>query len=93
MAHLTINVPEELVDDLRREIRRALVERAAALRRALDAYLNGTGPLDDVEGPVVELRDLEHVLGQLAGPPGPVSVSGHPEVLADALRALEWGSC
>jgi hypothetical protein len=88
MAHLTINVPEELVDDLRRELRRTLAERAAALRRALDAYVNAAGPLDDVEGGLVELRDLDHVLLQLAAAPGPGSVTGHPEVLADAVRAL-----
>jgi hypothetical protein len=88
MAHLTINIPEELVDDLRRELCRALVERAAALRRALDGYLDSGGSLDHVEGALVEVRDLDQALAQLAGPAGPVSVTAHPEVLTDALRAL-----
>jgi hypothetical protein len=78
MAYLTITVPADLVDDLRRELRGTLAERAAALRRALD----------DIEGTLVELRDLDHALAQLAGPPGPVPLTAHPEVLADALRAL-----
>lgn len=88
MAHLTVNVPEELVEDLRRELRRVLVERAAALRRALAAYLDSGGGLDAVEGALVELRDLDHALAQLAGARGPVVLTAHPEVLADALRAL-----
>jgi hypothetical protein len=91
MAHLTINVPEELVDDLRRALLRAHAERAAALRRALDAYLGSHDGLDEVEGALVELRDLDEPLAQLGWAPGrcaPVTVTGHPEVLADALRAL-----
>jgi hypothetical protein len=88
MAHLTINVPEDLVDDLRRELQRTLVDRAAALRRALDAYLDSGGPLDDVEGALVELRDLDHALAQLPAAAAPAAVSAHPELLADALRAL-----
>ena len=88
MAHLTINVPEELVDDLRRELQRTLLERAGALRRALDAYLHRNGPLDEIEGALVELRDLDHAVVQLTGPPAPVAVTAHPEVLADALRTL-----
>jgi hypothetical protein len=91
MAHLTINVPEELVDDLRRELLRAHGARAAELRRALDAYLDAHTGLDAVEGAVVELRDLDAPLAQLGwapGPRGPIAVTAHPEVLADALRAL-----
>jgi hypothetical protein len=88
MAHLTINVPERLVDDLRRELRAALVVRAAALRRALTAYLDAARPLDDLEGALVELRDLDAALTQLVDPPEPAVLTAHPEVLADALRAL-----
>jgi hypothetical protein len=88
MAHVTISVPEELVDDLRRELHRALVERAAALRRTLDAYLDTGAPFDDVEGALVELRDLDDAHSQLLGAAGPVVVTAHPEVLSDALGAL-----
>jgi hypothetical protein len=91
VAHLTIDVPEDLVDDLRRELRRAHAERAAALRRALDAYLETNQRLDDVEGALVELRDLDAALAQVgwvAGPAAPLTVTAHPEVLADALDAL-----
>jgi hypothetical protein len=88
MAHLTIDVPEVLVDDLRHELQRALFERAATLRRALDAYLDASRPLDDVEGALVEVRDLDHALAQLGGPPGAVALTAHPEILADALRPL-----
>jgi hypothetical protein len=88
MAHLTINVPEELAGDLRRELRRAHAERADALRRALDAYREGGARLDDVEGALVELRDLEDALAPLARRAGPVTVTAHPEVLAEALHAL-----
>jgi hypothetical protein len=92
MAHLTINVPEEHVDDLRRALLRAHADRAAELRRALDAYLDTHDRLDDVEGALVELRDLHEVLGRLgwesAAPPRPVRLSAHPEVIADAVCAL-----
>jgi hypothetical protein len=88
MAHLTINVPEELVDDLRRELRRAHARRAAALQRALDAYLASRGPLDDIDGALVELRDLDEALGQLPVAAAPLALTAHPEVLADALSAL-----
>lgn len=88
MAHLTIDVPEELVDDLRRELRRGLADRVAALRRALDAYADSGGPLDAVEGAVVELRDLDDALAQLPAGAGNVAMTAHPEVLADALEAL-----
>jgi hypothetical protein len=90
MAHLTINVPEELVDDLRRELLRAHGARAAELRRALDAYLDSHTGLDAVEGALVELRDLDAAIAQLGWAPGrrgPATVTAHPEVLADALRA------
>ena len=88
MAHLTINVPEELVDDLRRELQRTLLARAAALRRALDTYLAAGGPLDDVEGALVELRDLDQALAQVPAAAAPVALTAHPEVLADTLCAL-----
>jgi hypothetical protein len=92
MAHLTISVPEEHVDDLRRELLRAHAERAASLRRGLDAYLESHDRLDDVDGALVELGDLDAALAQL----GWASVAGahavvltaHPEVLADALRPM-----
>jgi hypothetical protein len=91
MAHLTINVPEELVDDLRRELLRAHGACAAELRRALDAYLDSHTGLDAVEGALVELRDLDTAVAQLGWAPnrrGSATVTAHPEVLADALRAL-----
>ncbi len=92
MAHLTINVPEEHVDDLRRALLRAHAGRAAELRRALDAYLDTHDRLDEVEGALVELRDLHEALGRLGweatAPPRPVLLRAHPEVVADALRAL-----
>jgi hypothetical protein len=92
VAHLTISVPKEHVDDLRRELLRAHAERAAALRRALDAYLRTHERLDEVEGALVELADLDEALGQLgfapAAEPSPVSLRVHPEVLADALCVL-----
>jgi hypothetical protein len=95
MAHLTISVPRELVDDLRRALLRAHAERAAALRRALDAYLASHERLDDVQGALVELADLDEAIAQLgwapADPPRSVELSGHPEVLADALRSIEGG--
>src|ERR1044072_1142285 len=88
VAHLTINVPKDLVDDLRAELQRALLSRATALRHALDAYLDSSGPLDDLDGALVELRDLDHALVQL--PPVTVAstITAHPETLTDALRAL-----
>jgi hypothetical protein len=92
MAHLTVGVPEELVDDLRRELARAHAERAVAARRALDAYLVAHERLDDVQGALVELGDLDEALTQLGWAPAPepraVVLSAHPEVLADALRAV-----
>jgi hypothetical protein len=91
MAHLTISVPREHFDDLRRELLRAHAERAAALRRALDAYLVSHERLDDVRGALVELTDLDEALAQLgwdpAGEPRAVELTAHPEVVGDALRA------
>jgi hypothetical protein len=96
MAHLTIYVPEEHVEDLRRELLRAHAERAAALRSALDTYLDSNERLDDVEGALVELRDHHEALAQIgwttAEPPAGVSVTAHPEVLADALEAMLAGA-
>jgi hypothetical protein len=88
MAHLTINVPEDLVDDLRRQLRATHAECAAALRRSLDVYTDAGGCLDDVEGALVELRDLDTALAALDVPAAPVTITAHPEVLADALAAL-----
>ena len=91
MAHLTIIVPEEHVDALRRKLLRAHAERAAALRRALDRYLATRERLDDVEGALVELADLHAALEQVGWAPGAASgdvvVTAHPEVLADAAAA------
>jgi hypothetical protein len=91
MAHLTITVPEEHVDELRRALLRAHADRAAELRRALDAYLETHERLEDVEGALVELRDLDDALGQLGWaasmPPRHVVLTAHPELIADALRA------
>jgi hypothetical protein len=92
MAHVTISVPEEHVDDLRRHLLRAHARCAAALRRALDAYLRSHERFDAVEGAVVELADLDealHQVGWSAGrEPRAVVLRAHPEVLVDALRAL-----
>jgi DNA-binding MarR family transcriptional regulator len=93
MAHLTISVPGDLVDDMRDELSRAHAERAAAVREALEAYLVSHERLDDVHGALVELTDLDEALGQLgwepAGDAQPVELTAHPEVLADALAAIE----
>jgi hypothetical protein len=91
MAHLTIIVPEDQADALRRELRRAHARRAAALRHALDRYLESHERLDDVAGALVELRDLHVALAQIGwertAVPGDVAVTAHPEVLADAAAA------
>jgi hypothetical protein len=90
VAHLTINVPEEHVDALRRELLRAHAERVAALRQALDEYAGSRERLDDLQGALVELADLHHALAQLGwtpGRPGAVTVTAHPEVIADAVAA------
>jgi predicted short-subunit dehydrogenase-like oxidoreductase (DUF2520 family) len=86
MAHLTIDVPDGLVGPLRGQLRRAHSECVAALRHALDAYVDG-GDLDAVEGALVELRDLDAALAQLVAS-SPFAVTAHPEVLADAVGAL-----
>jgi hypothetical protein len=92
MAHLTISVPDNLVDDLRRALLRAHADRGAAVRRALDAYLVSRERLDDVEGGVVELVDLHDALvqvgwGATARSAGRLALSAHPELLADGLQA------
>jgi hypothetical protein len=91
MAHLTINVPEEHVDALRRELLRMHAERAAALRRALDIYLESHERLADVEGALVELADLHDAIAQLGWTAGAGGgdrrLTAHPEVVADALEA------
>src|SRR5215211_3800408 len=105
MAHLTISVPRDRVDELRRHLIRAHAERAGALRNALDNYLVSHERLDDVHGALVELTDLDEAIGQLgwaaAHAPRAVTLTAHPEVLADVLRAAglldlldgtEWGS-
>ena len=92
MAHLTVIVPSEHVDALRRELLRAHADRAAALRRALDRYLESHDHLDDVEGALIELADLDAAIAQLgwepAAAPRDVLLTVHPEVLADATTAL-----
>jgi hypothetical protein len=92
MAHLTVSVPGEVVAGLRRELLAAHADRAAALRRALDAYVVSHERLDDVWGALVELADLDEALAQVGWTPSreprAVSLTAHPEVLADALRAL-----
>jgi hypothetical protein len=92
MAHLPVIVPKEHVDALRRELLRAHAERAAALRRALDCYLESHDHLDDVEGALVELADLHAAIVQLGWklttPPRDVRLTVHPEVLADATAAV-----
>lgn len=91
MAHLTIHVPEEHVDDLRRELVRAHAERVEALRRALAAYADSHDRLDRLEGLTVEIGDLHAAIEQLGWSPRPRSaaaVTAHPEVLADAVDQL-----
>jgi hypothetical protein len=96
MAHLTIHVPEDHVDALRRELIGAYRERAQALHRMVEGRLGPGDVLEEVQGAVVELRDLHDAIDQLgweAGPrSGPVPLTAHPEVLADALRALLTGA-
>ncbi len=92
MADLTVSVPGNLVDDLRRALLRAHADSGAAVRRALDAYLASRERLDDVEGGLVELVDLHDALVQVgwespAGRARPLALSAHPEVLADGLAA------
>ena len=91
MAHLTISVPRDRVDELRRHLLRAHARQARALRNALDTYLVSHDRLDDVYGALVELTDLDEAIGQLGwspvDPPRALTVSAHPEVLTDVLRA------
>ncbi|HWM12515.1 MAG TPA: hypothetical protein VNO82_24350 [Solirubrobacteraceae bacterium] len=92
MAYLTIGVPERVVDELRRALVRAHGERAAGVRRALDAYLATHERLDDVEGALVELADLHEAIVQVGWEapvrdPQPAELRAHPEVLADAVTA------
>jgi len=91
MAHLTIIVPREHVAALRQELLRAHAERAAALRRALDHYLETHDRLDDVEGALIELADLGAAIDQLGWTAEPrprgVRLTAHPEVLADAAAS------
>jgi hypothetical protein len=87
MAHLTIDVPEALIDPLRRELQRAHAACAAALLEAFDGYRHSGASLDPVAGALVELRDLDAALAQLGGH-APVTLTIHPEVLADALQRL-----
>jgi hypothetical protein len=94
MAHLTISVPRDRVDELRRHLLHAHARQARALRDALDGYLVSHERLDDVHGALVELTDLDEAIGQLGWtatrPPRAVTLSAHPEVLADAARAAGW---
>jgi hypothetical protein len=96
MAHLTISVPRDRVDELRRHLIRAHAERARALRDALDRYLVSHERLGDVNGALVELTDLDEAIGQLGWtaeqPSHAVTLSAHPEVLADALPDLVDGT-
>ena len=93
MAHLTINVPRDRVDELRRVLLHAHARQVRALRASLDRYVVSHERLDDVHGALVELTDLDEAIAQLgwaaAHPPRSMTVSAHPEVLADALRAAE----
>jgi hypothetical protein len=93
MAHLTISVPGDRVDELRRRLLRAHAQRAAALRDALDRYLVSHERLGDVHGALVELTDLDEAIGQLgwtaSRPPRAVTLSVHPEVLADLADGAE----
>jgi hypothetical protein len=89
MALQTISIPAEHVGALRRVLLRAHADRAAALRAALDAYEESHQGLDDIHGALVELVDLDEAIGQLGWTSveaGPVELTAHPEVLADALQ-------
>jgi hypothetical protein len=92
MAHLTIHVPKEHVDDLRRELLRGHADRCETARLALAAYAESHAGLDLLEGALVEVRDLHDALEQLGweatSAPSGIALTVHPEVLADALRAL-----
>ena len=89
---LTITVPAPHVDELRRELLRAHAARAVQLQRALDGYLRSHEGFDAVEGAVVELADLDAALRQIGWahsvPARSATLTAHPELLVDALRAL-----
>jgi DNA-binding MarR family transcriptional regulator len=67
MAHLTISVPRDRVDELRRHLIRAHAERAGALRDALDRYLVSHERLGDVHGGPLTRADLRAQLELSAG--------------------------
>jgi hypothetical protein len=92
MGRLTIDVAKDRVGDLRLILLRMHRQRMTALWRAWAVYVESHERLDDVEGALVEVRDLHDAIEQLGwfAPPEEASVTltVHHEVLADARERL-----
>jgi hypothetical protein len=89
MANLTIRVPGEHVDDVRDALLDAYSAVAEALHLSAVRHLTDRAHADELLGHRTELLDLDDALMQVGVDPGPaagpVEVTAHPEVLADAL--------
>jgi hypothetical protein len=89
MADLTIRVPGEHVDDVRDSLLHAYAAVAEALHHSALVHVETRAAPEDVLGHRTELLDLDDTLDQLGFeyPPlsEPLEVTGHPEVLGDAI--------
>jgi hypothetical protein len=89
MADLTIRVPGEHVDDVRDSLLHAYASVAEALHHSALAHVESRAAPEDVLGHRTELLDLDDALDQVGFDYPPLSesleVSGHPEVLGDAV--------
>jgi hypothetical protein len=86
MAELTIRIPATEVAAVRASL---LHVRAGIADAIAAAGAGGAG----VCGHLVELRDAEHALAQLAGDDeGPVALTAHPELLSDVLHGALAGA-
>ncbi len=89
MAHLTIRVPEQHVDQLRSALLHAHARCADALAGAATRYRASHAGLDALEGALIEVRDLHDAIEQLgwtaARPRDDVVLTAHAEAIWTAI--------
>jgi len=85
MARVSMEVPAELVGQVRETVLLLYEATAESLHLALRARSQGRGSPRELHDHRVRLAQLDGVLTQLAGPDGPRHVSAPAELLHDAF--------
>lgn len=89
MADMTIQIPSDRVDAVRRALLHTYAGIADALHYAAAAMASGSVPEDCTHGPRIELADAGDALEQmgwaLVPASEPLELTAHPELLSDVF--------